>query len=815
MNTKKLSIYIAATLIAIVLVYGIFTIPSEKLDNNSQVIDSTNETDTASKLSGEVKIGLILPLTGDLATHGLENLEGSKFGVSEFNKYLQEIDAPWHLTMVSEDSATNPVIALEKLTSLNAKGIDIVIGPETSSNIRNMKGYSDSNNMLLISCCSSAPALAIPNDSVFRLVPDDSNQGPAIAKLMQHEGIEVLIPVWRGDTWGDGLGDAAINSFMERGGIVGEKIRYNPESPEFSASTSLLAQQVQEYVDEYGADKVGVMFLGFGEILQFIQSASQHDTLDDVRWFGPGANTKEHRLIDDPIGLEFTTNVQFTTVQFTSSDNPIYQKVQNYMTETIGFVPNSFVHTSYDAVWLVGLAMLETQSTDVSVIKDIIPEIAENYSGAIGSIELNEAGDLAYADYEVWGIRDGQWVSLGMYTQSDDSIILYDKSDNVMSTHQSTKLSGEIKIGLILPLTGDLSSKGNENWEGSKFGISEFNKYLQEIDAPWHLKMVSEDSATNPVVALEKLSSLKAKGIDLVMGPETSSNIKNLKGYSDSNNMLLFSCCSTAPSLSIPNDSIYRLVPNDTFQGVALAKAIKHDGIDVLIPLWRGDTWGDGLKAATAKSFTERGGTVAEGIRYNPESPEFSASTSLLSSEVQKYIDIHGADKVAVAMIGFGETTHIMQSASQHEILNDVRWYGGDSNVKEIQLVEDPIASKFANDVLFTTTQFALSENGIKEKVDAHVLQTLGREGYSYINSSYDVVWIIGLSILAADSIDVNLVKENIHEVAANYEGAIGSTVLNEAGDLIAANYELWGIRDGNWASVGIYDHKSDSIILD
>ncbi len=89
--------------------------------------------------------------------------------------------------MISEDSATNPVIALEKLTSLNAKGIKIIVGPETSSNIRNIKGYADSNNMMLISCCSSAPALAIPNDSVFRLVPDDSNQGSAIAKLMQHE----------------------------------------------------------------------------------------------------------------------------------------------------------------------------------------------------------------------------------------------------------------------------------------------------------------------------------------------------------------------------------------------------------------------------------------------------------------------------------------------------------------------------------------------------------------------------------------------------------------------------------------------------
>ena len=393
--------------------------------SDTEVSESTDSTvQEISELSGVVNIGLILPLSGDLATHGLENLEGSKFGVVEFNNHLEEIGAPWTLKMTSEDSATSPVIALEKLTALNAKGIKMIVGPETSSNIRNMKGYSDSNNMLLVSCCSSAPALAIPNDSVYRLVPDDSNQGTALSKLIQHEGIEVLVPVWRGDTWGDGLSAATTSSFEKRGGIIDDGIRYNPESPEFSASTSLLAEKVQGFVDEYGKDKVAIVFLGFAEILQFTQSASEHDVLDDVRWFGPGANTKEHKLIDDPIGFEFSTNVQFTTVQFAASKNPTYDKVQAHLTETLGTEPNTFVHSSYDAVWIIGLAILETQSTDVTTIKSVISDIAENYSGAIGPTIFNEAGDLAQADYEIWGIRGGEWVLLGQYTQSTDSISL-------------------------------------------------------------------------------------------------------------------------------------------------------------------------------------------------------------------------------------------------------------------------------------------------------------------------------------------------------------------------------------------------------
>ncbi|MCH8085617.1 MAG: ABC transporter substrate-binding protein [Nitrosopumilus sp.] len=420
---------IGIVIVGIVIIIGLGIVIG---GSDTEVSESTDSTvQEISELSGVVNIGLILPLSGDLATHGLENLEGSRFGVVEFNKHLEEIGAPWTLKMTTEDSATSPVIALEKLTSLNAKGIKMIVGPETSSNIRNMKGYSDANNMLLVSCCSSAPSLAIPNDSVYRLVPDDSNQGTALSKLIQHEGIQVLVPVWREDTWGVGLSNATTSSFVQRGGIIDEGIPYNPESLEFSASTSLLAEKVQGYVDEYGKDKVGVMFLGFAEILSFMQSASQHEILDDVRWFGPGANTKEHKLIDDPIGLEFSTNVQFTTVQFAASKitdtgdvNLIYEKVQDHLTETLGTAPNSFVLSSYDAVWIIGLSILETQSTDVTKIKAVISDIAENYSGAIGPTILNEAGDLAQANYEVWGIRDGEWKLLGLYTQSTDSISL-------------------------------------------------------------------------------------------------------------------------------------------------------------------------------------------------------------------------------------------------------------------------------------------------------------------------------------------------------------------------------------------------------
>ena len=756
-------------------------------------------------LSGDVTIGLILPLTGDLAHKGHENWEGSKFGLQQFNKYLEERGEPWQLRMISEDSATNPVVALEKLTSLKAKGIDVVVGPETSASIRNVKGYSDSNNMLLFSCCSSAPGLAIAGDSVYRLVPNDTLQGTAIAKKIQHDGAQVLVPMWRGDAWGDGLAEATIKSIKERGLAVAEGVRYNPESPEFSASVSLLAAQVQELAGDYETDEIAVSIFGFGETVNAAQTASQYDILGDVRWYGGASNVKEIGFIEDPIASEFANKVRFTASQFSISENEVTEQIDEHVLEALGREGYAYINTSHDVVWLLGLSILEAQSTDVDAVKAVLPEVASEYSGALDSVDLNEAGDLSGADYGVWSIIDNEWVLADVYDFETDSI--------VDPAADAAGLSGDVTIGLILPLTGDLAHKGHENWEGSKFGLQQFNKYLEERGEPWQLRMISEDSATNPVVALEKLTSLKAKGIDVVVGPETSASIRNVKGYSDSNNMLLFSCCSSAPGLAIAGDSVYRLVPNDTLQGTAIAKKIQHDGAQVLVPMWRGDAWGDGLAEATIKSIKERGLAVAEGVRYNPESPEFSASVSLLAAQVQELAGDYETDEIAVSIFGFGETVNAAQTASQYDILGDVRWYGGASNVKEIGFIEDPIASEFANKVRFTASQFSISENEVTEQIDEHVLEALGREGYAYINTSHDVVWLLGLSILEAQSTDVDAVKAVLPEVASEYSGALDSVDLNEAGDLGAADYRIWSVIDNEWVIADVYDFETDSIV--
>ena len=763
---------------------------------------------TDEELSGVVEIGSIIPLTGKLARSGEENKIGYELAVDHFNEYLAAKGADWSLSVVSEDSQTQPTVTLEKVQALYAKGIQHVIGPQSSGNIQNIKGYVDANNILIVSPSSTSPLLAIPGDSIFRLAPDDSNQAVALVRVLEDAGIDVIVPIWRDEAWGVGLERAIRDSFSAAGGTVHDGIAYSPEANDFSSEASLLAEIVQGYVDEHGADKVGVASFGFGETQILFQSAANHDILDDVRWFGADAVTKDTVIVDDPIALEFATNVEFTTLQVASGKNDISKQVEEAVEEAIGRTPRTYASSAYDAIWLLGLSMEQTQSTDVDKLTAVFPEIAAEHQGALGSTRLNDNGDLAQTNYDVWNVSNDQWTFVGVYFAATDSIML----DVAMTDEE---LSGVVEIGSIIPLTGKLARSGEENKIGYELAVDHFNEYLAAKGADWSLSVVSEDSQTQPTVTLEKVQALYAKGIQHVIGPQSSGNIQNIKGYVDANNILIVSPSSTSPLLAIPGDSIFRLAPDDSNQAVALVRVLEDAGIDVIVPIWRDEAWGVGLERAIRDSFSAAGGTVHDGIAYSPEANDFSSEASLLAEIVQGYVDEHGADKVGVASFGFGETQILFQSAANHDILDDVRWFGADAVTKDTVIVDDPIALEFATNVEFTTLQVASGKNDISKQVEEAVEEAIGRTPRTYASSAYDAIWLLGLSMEQTQSTDVDKLTAVFPEIAAEHQGALGSTRLNDNGDLAQTNYDVWNVSNDQWTFVGVYFAATDSIMLD
>ena len=99
-----------------------------------------------------------------------------------------------------------------------------------------MQQYADKNGILIISPSSPAPSLAGGGRNTFRFVPDDTHQTQAISRWMWNDGVRVVVPIWRHDTYGRDLVNGVREDFAKLGGKVLDGIGYIPSTGDFPAS---------------------------------------------------------------------------------------------------------------------------------------------------------------------------------------------------------------------------------------------------------------------------------------------------------------------------------------------------------------------------------------------------------------------------------------------------------------------------------------------------------------------------------------------------------------------------------------------------
>ena len=153
----------------------------------------------------ELNIGLLLSVNDpDFLEQGNETKLAADLAIMDFNEFLRNENSIWRLSADFRDTDLDTEKALEEVIELNTHGVDVIVGVPTSASVDRVKSHINENDMVLVSCCSTAPQLAV-KDNVFRMVPPDSGQAPLLAKhIMDAEKSDIII-IYRDDSWGVGL----------------------------------------------------------------------------------------------------------------------------------------------------------------------------------------------------------------------------------------------------------------------------------------------------------------------------------------------------------------------------------------------------------------------------------------------------------------------------------------------------------------------------------------------------------------------------------------------------------------------------------
>lgn len=411
--------------------------------------------------------------------------------------------------------------------------------------------------------------------------------------------------------------------------------------------------------------ETGLVLVSFEEGVEFMTEAVKYPIAYKIKWYGTDGLALSYKLIESEKASDLAVKTNFRVTISLSLDNlELVRKLYWRINDAVGYSPESYSYNTYDAVWVLGLAVVAAggaSDAEVDTIASLIPKITELYYGASGRINLDENGDRVGTDYGIFGLTKKnetvQWVLKAVWDMETDSVKKYEEdplatrtTGDPIPTVDVAKLrqlitrepetTVTVTIGAIYPLTGGLASFGKTNSESVKIAIADLNKWLEANGFKFRFTYELRDTATDPDKAREVFSELHGKGIRVFVGAMASRELAKIRdAILGGSKAVVISPSSTSPLLKA-KDTIFRFPPPDDYQCVAIARMIKDDGVKQIVIVYSNDDWGRMLADYTKRRAEELGIKVIGMYAYDPDNPGFPA----LAESVFKTLEANVAE---------------------------------------------------------------------------------------------------------------------------------------------------------------------------
>ncbi len=384
----------------------------------------------------EIKIGLLVDLSGPLTTYGEDIRDACLIGVEDINAYFAEKGQPYKVTLFIEDTRVDPKIALDKIQALHGKGVTLIIGPMGSGEVKQIAEYVTANKIVIISPSSTAAPQLLgvtkPEEKkfIFRFVPTDAFQTEAIAKEAAELGIKGVVITYVGNAWGKGLTDFGKPKFEAQGIEVKDVIEYpDPPPADFTPYIAVMEKDVNELLQKYDKTQIAIVAFSYEEVYTMLSQVADKSVLLEVKWLGCDGTAKSRKITDVP---EKVNKVGMYSTLF-DSKGPSFAKLNEEYRKRYGRDIYQYALDAYDAQWVIALSFAEVYGKlgkyDPEEMAKTIPIVTEKYSKGeygitpvSGYIKLDEYNDRASGDYAIWAVENSEWVLKGVWRYEENKI---------------------------------------------------------------------------------------------------------------------------------------------------------------------------------------------------------------------------------------------------------------------------------------------------------------------------------------------------------------------------------------------------------
>ena len=364
------------------------------------------EEPTAEAVALACKIGTMLPQTGNLAFLGPPEFAGVDLAVAE----IQAAGGPIAENLFGDSGDTSTDIASQTADSHIAAGVTAIIGAASSGVSLTVIDKITGAGVIHFSPANTSPTLSdyADNGLYFRTAPSDLFQGAVLAQLMLDEGFDTIGIMALDDAYGTGLANALEAGFTESGGVVSDKIIYNPQAAEFSAEVTQMK----------AGNPQAIALIGFEESTKIVQEMIKQGVgPDNVPLYLVDGNLSATAFAELPEGIMVGVK---GTLPGAAAPEAFQAKLLEVNPDLTDF---SYAAESYDAVNLLALAMDVAGSCDGAAVAQALIDVSKggekcstyadckalldsgadiDYDGVSGPVEFADNGDPSVATMGVY-----------------------------------------------------------------------------------------------------------------------------------------------------------------------------------------------------------------------------------------------------------------------------------------------------------------------------------------------------------------------------------------------------------------------------
>lgn len=367
---------------------------------------------------------------------------------------------------------------------------------------------------------------------------------------------------------------------------------------------------------------------------------------------------------------------------------------------------------------------------------------------------------------------------------------------------------GEITVGVLVPLTGELGEFGKIVADAIEFGVSEINAAGGTRCGT--IRTVVADTGGDAETGIrEATNMIESEGAVAVMGP-TSGVMVALVDLAHREEVVIMSPYAGTINLNeLGGNFVYRTVSSDLGDGAASGLWLSSRGYESVAFLIQNEESTISPAEVARDEVSGSGIEITDFIVYNPGQPSYQAELTTVLANDPDAIFLAGGQESGVTVI-----KEAVAGGFEGEWL-----FTADLAVPEIF---DAVGAELINDKAFV--EFADADPSLPEFISFEERYEMA--GDPFAPNSFDMITLVALSLEAADSCDGAGINSVIRGVAhsdgtevstfaegrdilasggaINYEGASGPLVFDESGTVSGA-YTIQQAINGEWVNVEFY----------